>query len=143
MGLDVEERKRLLRETLLYSSCNQDICDGRSRGIVGHLGVSILCIVGHGRVCVYSIYLQTRYMRPEGPWQRRISLTPLHNQFLSPTTVGHTGATPSPAPLSRQGIAVRKGLGRRRLLWRCGAGADEAPVRRCSGCNRLMQQRGL
>ena len=45
-----------------------------------------------------------RYMRPEGPWQRLASaladssafLTPFKDQILSPTTMGHTGATLSP-----------------------------------------------
>ena len=51
------------------------------------------------------LYLLTRYMRPEGPWQRlcrcprgqqRFFLTPFKDRIPSPTTMGHTGATLSP-----------------------------------------------
>ena len=53
--------------------------------------------------CVYVLNLLSRCMRPEGPWQRlaaaladsSIFYTPiiLHDQILSPTSVGQTGAT--------------------------------------------------
>ena len=57
------------------------------------------------RVCVF-LYLLTRYMRPEGPWQRLAAaladssafLNPFRDQILSPTTMGHTGAALSPPP---------------------------------------------
>ena len=75
-------------------------------------------------LCVF-LYLLTRYMRPEGPWQRvskykettrcppgqqRFSNTPHMTEILSPTTEGHTGVflstTPSKPPDKRKKVKI-------------------------------------
>ena len=53
--------------------------------------------------CVYLLYFLSRYMRPEGPWQRQAAalsgsssfLVPIHDHVPSPTTLSYTGATPA------------------------------------------------
>ena len=71
------------------------------------LSVGIIGYIAYYK-CAYVFYLISRCMRPEGPLQRLAAtladssafLTPpKHGRILSPTTLGHTGATPSPTAL--------------------------------------------